>query len=542
MLLSATLLIMAAAGAPAPAPETFDITIAGVSYGAEEFHRTEGPEGVVIAGHATLKIPEVGDASFSQQTKLAPDGHPVSYNLDVDAPEQKLIIRVDSTETGYTMSATSKGATQPLRSQAVDAKASVFLLDNNLPSHMDALTRHLGGLGSGEERAITVLVPQALVALAANVKRGPDGKGTLGEVAVATRSYLLTAASLAIELTARAGDGELLQTEVPAQQAILKRRGFQPETTPAAPAERRASAVDSRETRTEVKGPAAPLPATLLLPKSEGSVPAVVFLSGSGPNDQDETIGPNKPLADIARGLGDRGIASLRFDKRTFAIKDKSKLAGVTLKDEYYDDARAAIALVAANPKIDPKRIFVVGHSEGAMVAPIVAAASPETRGIVLMAAGVRPIDVMLIDQMTFGAKLTGRSAEEIAEQTRELTERFAVIRDPKKTDTPPFMGAPAAYWREFIALDVSKSARESKLPILVLQGDKDVQVRKDADFELLRARVGDGGGRVTYRSFANLNHLFMNVDHESTGAEYGIPGHVDPAVISVIADWILLR
>jgi hypothetical protein len=407
---------------------------------------------------------------------------------------------------------------------------------------MDALTRHLGGLASGEERAVTVLVPQALVALAATVKRGPDGKGTLGGVAVTTRSYVLTAASLAIVLTARAGDGELLQTEVPAQQAILTRRGFQPETKPAATAERRASAVDPRELKTEVKGPAAALPATLLIPKSDGPVPAVVFLSGSGPNDQDETIGPNKPLADIARGLGDRGIASLRFDKRTFAIKDKSKLVGVTLKDEYYDDAKAAIALVAATPKIDPKRIFVVGHSEGAMVAPIVAEASPETRGIVLMATGVRPIDEMLIDQMAFGAKLTGRSAEEIAEQTRELTERFAVIRDPKKTDTPPFMGAPAAYWREFIALDVSKSARESKLPILVLQGDKDVQVRKDADFELLRSRVGDGGGRVTYRSFANLNHLFMNVDHESTGAEYGIPAHVDPAVISVIADWILLR
>jgi pimeloyl-ACP methyl ester carboxylesterase len=278
------------------------------------------------------------------------------------------------------------------------------------------------------------------------------------------------------------------------------------------------------------------------MPKSQKPVPAVLFLSGSGPNDKDETVGPNKPFADIARGLGDRGIASLRFDKRFYAIKDKSKLAGVTLKDEYYDDAAAALALLSTRPGVDASRIFVLGHSEGAMVAPNVAAAFPRARGIVMLAPGVRPIDAMLIDQMEFGAKLTGRSADEIAEQTRELTETFAAIRDPSKTDTPPFMGAPAAYWREVIALDVAKMVRDSKLPILVLQGDQDIQVKKEADFELLRARAGDSSGRVTYRNFAGLNHLFMKVERESTGAEYGIPGHVDPAVVSVIADWILLR
>lgn len=212
------------------------------------------------------------------------------------------------------------------------------------------------------------------------------------------------------------------------------------------------------------------------------------------------------------------------------------------LKDEYYDDAAAALALLGAYPGIDPARIFVLGHSEGAMVAPIVAAAFPGARGIVMMAPGVRPLDVMLIDQMEFGAKLTGRSAAEIAAQTQELTEAFAVIRDPGKKDTPPFMGAPASYWREVIALDVPQLVRESKLPILVLQGDEDIQARKTADFELLKTRAGTSGGRVTYRSFAGLNHLFMKVERESTGAEYGIPGHVDPSVITVIADWIVLR
>jgi pimeloyl-ACP methyl ester carboxylesterase len=357
---------------------------------------------------------------------------------------------------------------------------------------------------------------------------------------VATRTYRLTFANVVTELIARADDGALLEADVPMQRATLKRRGYEP--AEARKTLEHGSAADRRETAVVVQGPAAALPATLLVPKSGEPVPAVLFLSGSGPNDKDETIGPNKPFADLARGLGDRGIASLRFDKRTFAIKDKSSLGTIQLKEEYYDDAAVAIALLGGTPGVDATRIFVLGHSEGAMVAPKVAAAFPGTRGIVMMAAGVRPIDAMIIEQLAYGAKLTGRSAEDIAEQTKDLTASFAAIRDATRKDTPPFMGAPASYWREVIGLDVPKLVRESKLPILVLQGDQDIQVSKTGDFELLRTTVGDSGGRVTYRSFAGLNHLFMKVERESTGAEYAIPGHVEPSVVSVIADWILLR
>jgi len=541
MLLTASLLLLAATQSPVPPAATFEMTVGGTPFGTEEFQRAEGPDGVVLTGKLSLKIPGAGDAVLSQDLKLAPDGHPLSYSLEVDAPGQQVVLGATPTATGYALSVTPKGLATPLNSAEVAGKAPVFLLDNAFASHLDVFTRSLAGLGAGEERALTALVPQVLQAIPGSVKRGDDGKASHGGATVATRSYRLVVANVATELIARADDGALLQAEVPMQRAILKRTGF--ELAAVAPAVvPGGSGADGRETAVSVKGPAVPLPATLFLPKSDAPVPAVVFLSGSGPNDKDETIGPNKPFADIAKGLGDRGIASLRFDKRTLVIKDKSTLADVPLKDEYYDDAAAALVLLAATAGIDPARIFVLGHSEGAMVAPKVAAAFPGTRGIVMMAPGVRPLDVMLIDQMEFGAKLTGRSADEIAEQTKELTETFAVIRDPKKKDTPPFMGAPASYWREVIALDVPQMVRDSKLPILVLQGDEDIQARKAADFELLKTRAGTSQGRVTYRSFTGLNHLFMRVERASTGAEYGIPGHVDPAVIAVIADWILLH
>jgi pimeloyl-ACP methyl ester carboxylesterase len=540
MLCAASLLLMAVVATPAPPAESFDMTLAGTPYGTEEVQRVAGPEGTALSGKVVLHVDGGQEAVLSQETKLAPDGHPVSYALDIEAPGQQFILRAVPSASGYAVSITAKGATEPIKTADVAGKSPVYLLDNNFASHLDALTRSLTGLGATEERALTALVPQVLGAVPATVKRGVDGKSSQGGVPVATRSYRLVVANVSTELIARSEDGALLQAEVPMQRVVLKRRGFEPAAAPAT--SQKPPATDGREKAIEVKGPAGSLPGIVLVPKSETPVPAVVFLSGSGPNDKDETIGPNKPFADLARGLGDRGIASMRFDKRFHAIKDKTKLADVTLKDEYYDDAAVALALLAAYPGIDPARIFVLGHSEGAMVAPKVAAAFPGTRGIVMMAPGVRPIDVMLIDQMEFGAKLTGRSADEVAEQTKDLTATFAAIRDASKKDTPPFMGAPASYWREVIALDVPTLVRDAKLPILVLQGDQDIQVRKDADFELLRTRAGDGSGRVTYRSFAGLNHLFMKVERESTGAEYGFPGHVDPAVVSVIADWILLR
>jgi len=538
------ILLLAAPAVAAPPAETFELTIADSAFATEEFRRTDGAEGISITGKVALDIPGAGAAVLKQETLLGRDGHLLSYSLDVDAPGQALVISALPSSTGYTLAATPKGASEPAQSRDVLAKPPAFLLDNNFASHFDALTRALTDLGPGGERAITVLVPQVFQAIPASVKRGPDGKGVLNGAAVATRTYRLSLANVGTDLIAREGDGALMRAEVSMQQAVLNRRGFGPAkgAPVAAPAGAAGDSGDARERAIEVKGPAGALPATLLVPKAAGPVPAVIFLAGSGPNDKDETIGPNKPFADIARGLGDRGIASLRIDKRTFAIQDKSKFQTMTLADEYDDDAKAAIAVLAATAGIDPTRLFVLGHSEGAMVAPRVASRSPEARGVVMMAPGVRPIDAMIIDQMESGARMTGRSADEIAEQTGRLKETFAAIRDPKRTDTPPFMGASAAYWRELMALDVPKLVRDSKMPILVLQGDEDIQVRKDADFEFLRTSVGDTKGRVTYRSFAGLNHLFMKVERRSTGAEYGFPGHVEPAVISAIADWVLLR
>lgn len=265
---------------------------------------------------------------------------------------------------------------------------------------------------------------------------------------------------------------------------------------------------------------------TLLVPPATRPIPAVVLLPGAGAADRDGTVGVNRPLADLAEGLADRGIASIRFEG---AISD--------------DDARLrAIREIAAAKGVDAKRVFLVGHAEGATIAPRLAERAGSIRGLILLAPAVRPADERMLDQVAYGAKLVGLAPSDVAEQSELLKRQIASVKDPASSVDPQLMGRPAAYWRDLLSIDLRGAIRSTKLPVLVLQGDKDFEVRKDLDFDVLRASVGSAKGRVAYRSFSELNHLFMRVDGTSSGADYGVPGHLDTEVIVAIADWILAR
>ncbi len=137
------------------------------------------------------------------------------------------------------------------------------------------------------------------------------------------------------------------------------------------------------------------LPGTLTMPKGDGSFPAVVLVHGSGPNDRDETIGPNRPFKDIAWGLASQGIAVLRYDKRTKAHADlftPEELEKITLGTETIDDAILAANLLAKTPGIDPKQIYVLGHSQGGMAAPRIGEQDPNLAGLIVLAGPGRPI------------------------------------------------------------------------------------------------------------------------------------------------------
>ncbi|MCJ7711735.1 MAG: DUF3887 domain-containing protein, partial [Chloroflexi bacterium] len=166
-------------------------------------------------------------------------------------------------------------------------------------------------------------------------------------------------------------------------------------------------------TETEVTVGAAPwaLPGTLSMPRGDGPFPALVLVAGSGPQDRDETIGPNKPLRDVAWGLASSGIAVLRYEKRTKAHGAEMAVlaARLTVREETTDDAIAAVDLLRGTKGIDPERVFLAGHSLGGYLAPRIAAAAPgRLAGIALLEANASPLQRLIADQLAYLASDEG--------------------------------------------------------------------------------------------------------------------------------------
>ena len=290
------------------------------------------------------------------------------------------------------------------------------------------------------------------------------------------------------------------------------------------------------------------IPGTLCLPHdAKGKLPITVMVQGSGPHDRDETVAANKPFADIAHGLAEHGIASLRYDKRTFLIRQGtlSKPAGadvVTLKWEIEDDAVAALDFARKFPEADPQRVFLLGHSLGAMTAPYAVQSTPWVRGVVMMASASRPHYAYVDDQIRVLMNDSGKTDAEIA---ATLDKQHGLISDIEAGKMPPnqmLRGVPVHYMREMIALNPAEQLTREKIPALVLQGGKDVQVFKP-DFDLLKQALDSrnlAGDEA--RFFPDLNHLFMTVEGKSSVVSYQTPGHVAPEVINLIAEWIKAR
>jgi hypothetical protein len=285
------------------------------------------------------------------------------------------------------------------------------------------------------------------------------------------------------------------------------------------------------------------LPGTLTEPNGAGPFPAVVLVQGSGPHDEDETIGSNKPFKDLAWGLASHGIAVLRYEKRThkYATQIAKDLANFTVKEEVTDDARSAVALLATHPEVDKKRIYVLGHSLGGMLVPRIAEGDEQIAGIIIMAGSTRQLGQIVVDQIKYLSTLSGPVGDGAKKQV-EAAEKFAKDYDSptlKPGEMVSMLGIPlpGSYVLDLRSYDPAATAARLKVPILVLQGESDYQVSKK-DFEGWEKALA-GHNNVTMKSYPGLSHLFTPAGNPPSPADYDKPGHVSGGMVNEIASWI---
>jgi uncharacterized protein len=289
------------------------------------------------------------------------------------------------------------------------------------------------------------------------------------------------------------------------------------------------------------------LPGTLTVPTDgSGPWPAVVLVHGSGPGDRDETVGANKPFRDLAWGLATKGIAVLRYEKRTreYAARfGKQYPAHFTVREETIDDALSAVAQLRNTRGIDPKRIFVLGHSLGGMLAPKIGQMDTNIAGLILLAGSTRPFEDVIVEQTRYLILLNGAPSAEGKAYLAEVESDAAKLKKLTAADVSSsviLFGAQPAYWLDLRGYDPLGVAKGLKQPLLILQGGRDYQVTQ-VDFNRWKGALVSRSD-VTFKFYPSLNHLFIAGEGKRTLDEYEQAGHVAVPVVTDIAAWIKSR
>lgn len=284
------------------------------------------------------------------------------------------------------------------------------------------------------------------------------------------------------------------------------------------------------------------LPGTLTIPTEVENPPVVVLVHGSGPNDRDETIGPNKPFRDIAWGLAERGIASLRYDKRTFAHSKKiiNQLSSFTVDDETIEDALFAAQYLKTLDYLNSDAIFVIGHSLGGMLIPRIAEKSPDARGYIIISAPVIPLEDLMIEQIKYIAEFDGIVTPDEKNRLIAAEKMRKNVKKLNHHSTTPIIDLfdiPAQYWLDLRGYNPAELAKKIEKPLLILQGERDYQITMK-EFQLWQDILGPREN-VSYISYPNLNHILLAGEGKSHPQEYNLDGQVDKQLILDLASWI---
>ena len=290
-----------------------------------------------------------------------------------------------------------------------------------------------------------------------------------------------------------------------------------------------------------------PLKGMLTLPDDLSKpVPAVVFVHGSGSSNMDEKVYKLTPFKDLAEGLARRGVASIRYDKRSFAHGLKMMRSGtITVQEETIEDAVLASEMLKNHPNIDSEKVFIIGHSMGGMLAPRIDAEGGNFRGLILLAGSPRKLEDIMLYQTREMIPLSGKLTRFVLEkQLKTLEATFQGLYDLSDEETKAKKmggGTTLYYFKEMGNHPVEDYLRKLTKPVLVLQGGKDFQVKADVDYVLYQQLLKDHPD-AAFRLYENLNHCFVPSVYgriDKAKQEYAVEQHIGDDVIADITNWI---
>jgi fermentation-respiration switch protein FrsA (DUF1100 family) len=307
------------------------------------------------------------------------------------------------------------------------------------------------------------------------------------------------------------------------------------------------------------------LAGTLTLPKGPGPFAAALLIAGSGPQDRDESLVNHKPFLVLSDYLTRKGIAVLRYDKRGIGKSTGSADTATTL--DLAEDAESAVSYLKSRKEINPEGIGLIGHSEGAMIAPSIAAHSHDIPWIVLLAAPATKGEETLLNQSELIAHAGGLSEAQVATSLNFDRQAYDLVRKEKDTAVltdklkelvkesgldsalPPaalesqlrMMTSP--WFRFFLDYDPLPNLQKLKCPVLALYGEKDLQVPAKVNLPLLQKALSVAGDTQTdTRQLAGLNHLFQHA-YSGSPTEYpAIEETFSPEAMQIIGEWLVAQ
>ena len=309
------------------------------------------------------------------------------------------------------------------------------------------------------------------------------------------------------------------------------------------------------------------LAGTLTLPRDKSDYPVVILISGSGPQNRDEELLGHKPFLVLSDHLTRNGIGVLRYDDRGVAESGGDRQNATSL--DFANDVQAVVNFLKKRKDIGKNPIGLIGHSEGGLIAPMVASKSKDVDFIVLMAGPGVPGDQIIIEQTGLILKSAGNSEERIQSELNLSRGAFDIIKSSQNPDSiksdllsyfsesmkdaplpegtsieeflePQLAQLTSPWFQYFLSYDPTTSLSKVQCPVLAINGEKDLQVPPN-NLQLIHAALVKGGNKnVTVSEFPGLNHLFQTSETGAVNEYATIEETMAPVVLKRITDWIL--